>query len=149
MNEKLHEINGKKFLIKNDPTMELVEEYRVGDQVMVLKKSYGDSFKMYPGVIIGFHDFQSLPTVHIAYLDVEYSAANVEFIAFNANTKDQEFTRYVGNDLPYGKDRVLTLLAGEITKKENELREAQHKLAYFNECFGRYFSESTSGATKG
>ncbi len=143
MDETLHEINGKKFLIKSDPTMTHVEEYRVGDQVMVLKKKYGDDYAMYPGVIIGFHDFDALPTIHVAYLNVDYAKANVEFVAFNSKTKEIEFCRYTGDDLPYGKDRVMTLLAQEITKKEDELREIRHKRDYFMECFGRYFKAET------
>lgn len=143
MSERIHEVNGKKFLIHEDPTMERVEEYRVGDQVMVLKKKYSDSYDMCPGVIIGFYEFNNLPTIHVAYLNVEYSSAKVEFIAFNANTKDVEFCRYTGNDLPYGKDRVMQLLAGEVEKKEAELRDVKHKREYFLECFGRYFSQET------
>ena len=139
MTEQMHEINGKKFIIKQDPTMTHVEEYRVGDQVMVLKKTYSE-YKMFPGVIIGFYEFKSMPTIHVAYLNVEYSAAKIEFQAFNADTKDVEFTRYTGNDLPYGKDRVMTLLDQEIVKQENALQEIRHKRDYFLECFGRYFA---------
>lgn len=145
MSETLHEVNGKKFLIKSDPTMTHVEEYRVGDQVMVMKKKYSD-YQMYPGIIIGFYEFQAMPTIHIAYLDVDYSAAKVEFIAFNANTKEAEFCSYNGNDLPYGKDRVMTLLTQEIQKKEEELNGLRHKRDYFVECFGRYFPKETATA---
>lgn len=148
MEEQTHEINGKKFIIKNDPTMTHVEEYRVGDQVMVLKKTYSD-YKMFPGVIIGFYDFQAKPTIHVAYLNVEYSKASIEFQAFNSETKDVEFCRYTGDDLPYGKDRVLTLLQEEVQKQENALRELKHKRDYFLECFGRYFiAEQTNTASE-
>lgn len=139
--EQFHEIKGKKFIIHSDPKMERIEEYRVGDQVMVLKKQY-DDYKTFPGVIVGFHEFAAMPTVQIAYLNVEYSTAKVEFLAFNAKTKDSEFCRYTGDDLPYGKARVMDLLNGEVEKKEQEVRDLKHKRAYFLECFGRYFPES-------
>ena len=143
--EKIHEINGKKFIINEDPNMVRVEEYRIGDQVMVLKKGYGESYTMCPGVIIAFFDFQMLPSLHVAYLNVEYSSAKIEFQAFNANTKDVEFCRYEGKDLPYGKDRVLTLLDNEIEKKRDELRDIEHKKQYFVECFGKFFSHAIEG----
>lgn len=140
MSETLHEVNGKKFLIKSDPTMTHVEEYRVGDQVMVLKKkSYGDEYEMFPGVIIGFYEFQALPTIHVAYLNVDYASAKVEFVALNGNTKGIEFARFDGDNLPYGKDRVITLLDEEVRKKKDELLSLEHKRNYFLECFGRYF----------
>ena len=144
MSETLHEVNGKKFLIKSGPTMTQVEEYRVGDQVMVLKKkSYGDDYEMFPGVIIGFYEFQALPTIHVAYLNVDYASAKVEFVAFNANTKGVEFTRFEGDNLPYGKDRVLSLLDEEVRKKKDEVLALEHKRNYFLECFGRYFTKET------
>lgn len=138
---KLHEVNGKKFIINTDPTMTHVEEYRVGDQVMILKKQYGDDYKTFPGVIVGFHEFSNLPTIQIAYLNVDYSTAKIEFLSFNDKTKDAEFCRYVGDDLPYGKARVMDLLNGEVEKKEQEVIDLKNKRAYFLECFGRYFSE--------
>ncbi|MGL5720064.1 MAG: hypothetical protein ACRCYP_04660 [Alphaproteobacteria bacterium] len=142
MDTKLHEINGKKFIINQDPSMTHVEEYRVGDQVMVLKKHYGDDYKTYPGVIVGFHEFKELPTIQVAYLNVDYSSAKIEFLGFNEKTKDAEFCRYTGDDLPFGKARVLDLLGGEIEKKEQELRDARHKQQYFLECFGRFFTST-------
>lgn len=145
MNEQMHEINGKKFIIKNDPTMTHIEEYRVGDQVMVLKKTYSE-YKMFPGVIIGFYEFREKPTIHVAYLNVEYSKAAIEFQAFNSDTKDVEFCRYTGDDLPYGKGRVQKLLQEEITKQENALIELRHKRDYFLECFGRYFVAEQANA---
>lgn len=138
---KLHEVNGKKVMINSEPTAVHIEEYRIGDQVMVLKKKYGDEYKTFPGVIVGFHEFSALPTIQIAYLDVEYSSAKIEFLAFNEKTKDAEFCRYAGDDLPYGKARVMDLLDAEIEKKKQELTDAQNKRHYFLECFGRYFSE--------
>lgn len=141
--EKIHEINGKKFIINEDPNMVRVEEYRVGDQVMVMKKGYGDSYKLCPGVIVGFFDFKSLPSLNVAYLDVEYSTAKIEFVAFNDNTKEGfEFCAYDGKDLPWGQDRVLTMLDNEIEKKRDELRDIEHKKKYFVECFGRFFQQA-------
>ena len=139
MKEEIKEIHGKKFLIKEDPTMQRIEEYRVGDQVMVLKKKYS-GYEMCPGVIIGFYQFDALPTIHIAYLDVDYSSAKIEFLAFNEKTEDHEFCQYEGKALPYGKDRVMTLLNNEIDKKTEELEQLKHKKQYFVECFGEYFS---------
>lgn len=139
MHESIKEIHGKKFLVREDPTLQRVEEYRVGDQVMVLKKKYGNSYEMCPGVIVGFYEFVGLPTIHIAYLNVDYNTAKIEFLAFNEKTEDEEFCRYEGKALPYGKDRVMTLLNNEIDKKTEELAQLKHKQQYFVECFGQYF----------
>lgn len=142
MEEIVRDVNGKRFIIKSDPTAVLIEEYRIGDQVMVLKEKYGEEYAMFPGVIVGFYEFKSLPTIYVAYLNVEYASAKIEFVAFNDKLKDVEFCRFAGNDLPYGKERVLHLLDGEIEKKESELRDAKHKKSCFVECFGRFFAKT-------
>lgn len=55
------EINGIKLEV-DLRTAKRVEEYKVGDMVKVLKKEYGDSYKSYAGMIVGFDAFVALPT---------------------------------------------------------------------------------------
>ena len=58
----------------------VIENYKVGDQVKVLKKKYSDSYETFPGVIIGFDDFQNLPSILIACLKADYSGQKLNFL---------------------------------------------------------------------
>ena len=61
------EINGSKFDVDFREAKE-INTFKVGDKVKVLKKKYLEHV-VYPGIIVGFEQFQKLPTIVIAYLD--------------------------------------------------------------------------------
>ena len=46
-----------------------VDTLRVGDRVKCLVKKYGNTHETYPGVVVGFEPFPSLPSIVVAYLD--------------------------------------------------------------------------------
>ena len=137
-NKRIVEINGVKLEI-DLTTARVVDNYRVGDNVKVLVKQYGDSLKSFPGVIIGFDAFEKRPTIVIAYLDIEYSNASVKFVYLNADTKDCEICPMQEHELSFDKSRVVDLLDREITKREQELIEVKNKKGYFLSHFETYF----------
>jgi ribosomal protein L19 len=83
------EINGVKLEV-DLRTAKTVEEYRVGDTVKLLKKEYGDSYKSYAGMIVGFDPFISLPTIIVAYIDQSYSGVDIKFDYLNAKSEGVE-----------------------------------------------------------
>jgi hypothetical protein len=123
-----------------------IEKYRVGDNVKVLKKGQysGDTYKSYPGVIVGFDAFKERPTIVIAYLDVDYSSAKVGFLYFNKDSSDVEICPMIGEDVVINKTTAIEALDREIIKKQQELQDLEMKKKYFLDNFGKYFNRCKS-----
>jgi len=141
--KKIVEINGCKFEVDLSMARK-VEEFKIGDKVKVLIKGYSDTYDIYPGVIIGFEYFETLPTITIAYLKISYSSAEVCFMYYNKNTKDKEISHPSSDaELLIQPSDVMTKINKEIAGKEQEIRELKNKQEYFIKNFGQYFSEFT------
>lgn len=139
---KIVEINGCKFEVDLS-TARKVEEFRVGDKVKVLKKSYNDSYEVFPGIIIGFEWFESLPTITVAYLKIDYSEAKIEFVYYNSKTKDVELSHSQNTELLIEPSEIMAKMNKEIIKKEQEIKEIKTKQGYFLKHFGKFFNEYT------
>lgn len=137
MEKRIVEINGVKLEIDLSQAR-VVENYRVGDNVKVLIKSYTD-YKSYPGVIVGFDNFEKLPTIIIAYLEMSYNAAEIKFVHFNSATKETELCPMVGKEVPFAKERVIEMMNRQIENKETELGDLKRKKEFFLAEFGSYF----------
>lgn len=138
--KRVIEINGVKLEVDLS-TAKVIDEYKVGDAVKVLKKKYSD-YKSFPGVIIGFEPFKKLPSIILAYLDVEYGGATVNFAAFNSATEDIEICpAMTPSEIGFEKGRVIELLDREIVKKDQELADAVAKKKFFLSQFGKVFGE--------
>ena len=120
----------------------VIENYKVGDQVKVLKKNYSD-YSSYPGVIIGFDDFKLHPVILIEYLKSDYNWSSVEFLTFNADVKDVEICPLNKLDKFFSKSSALEKLDRQIDVKKNELAELEQKRKYFESTFHKYFEEVT------
>jgi len=118
-----------------------VEHYKVGDSVKVLIKEYSE-YRALPGVILGFDNFPSLPTMSIAYLKAEYTTSELKIIHFNQETKDVQIAPMNDYDLAFDKETVVEQLESEIVKKTEELRSATHKKELFLRSFGKFFKET-------
>lgn len=136
-NMKVIEVNGVKLEV-NLSTARVIENYKIGDAVKVLKKQYSD-YKVYAGVIIGFENFNTHPTIVIAYLDAGYNEAKVDFIYYNDTTTDVEITQSLTKDIPFVKSTVIEQMDRMILKKEQEVEELKQKKEYFLNNFGVYF----------
>ena len=123
-----------------------IEKYRVGDNVKVLKKGQysSDTYKSYPGVIVGFDAFKERPTIVIAYLDVDYSSAKVGFLYLNKDSSDVEICPMIGEDVVINKTTAIEALDREIIKKQQELQDLEMKKKYFLDNFGKYFNRCKS-----
>ena len=133
------EINGVKMEIDTRRARR-IETLRVGSRVKVLVKQYGDSFKVHPGVIVGFDEFKELPTITVCYLDIDYTNAALKFLAYNAKSKDIEIVASNdADDLDLSKSDVLAKIDKEIAKKKLEQEELQQHRAFFLSRFAAYF----------
>lgn len=114
-----------------------VESFKVGDQVKVLVKHYGDTFTSNPGVIVGFDNFKNLPTIVVAYV---YGGQEIKFAYINEGSKDLEICHWSG-DLQLQKANVLDWLDSKIRKSQEEIRDLEQKKSYFLSNFGKYFED--------
>ena len=137
--KKVIEINGVKLEV-DLRNAKVIDNFRVGDTVKILKKEYNDKFKVCPGVIVSSENFKELPTIVVAYINNSYST-DLEFVYINEQSKDVEMVPADLKDLSIEKDYVLKNFDQKITTKHNEIIEIERKKKYFLDNFQRYFSD--------
>lgn len=136
--KQIIEVNGVKLEVDLRQAKR-VDTLQVGDRVKVLVKTYND-YKVHAGTVIGFEPFQNLPTVIVAYLETDYSSANIKFVYFNAQSKEVEIIKAIDDDqLDINKATVIQQMDREIEKKRAELADMQAKKAYFVANFKAYW----------
>jgi len=120
-----------------------IEHYKVGTKVRILKKSssYGEDYKTYGGVIVGFDQFEKQPSILIAYLKSSYGDAEIEFLSYNSTTKDVEICAADINFVPFQKATILEVLNSKIVEAEQHLLETKMKKEYFVKNFDEYFDK--------
>lgn len=137
--KRIIEINGIKIEV-DLRTAKRIDEFKVGDNVKLLKKS-NSSYEVLAGVIIDFVNFKELPTIQVATFRSDYWGTKIEFINFNAETKDIEMCAVSEHELILEKNRVVDKLNAEIEKKKSELDEIVTKKEYFLKHFSKYFKD--------
>ena len=135
--KRIIEINGIKMEV-DLRDCKIVDQYRVGDNIKVLVKDYS-TYSSYVGTIIGFDNFNTHPTVVIAYLKTKYNEADINYVYFNSETKDVEITGLNEWDIPITKTEILKRFDSEVFKRENEIKDIQNKKNLFETLFGKYF----------
>ena len=136
--KRIIEINGIKLEVDLS-TAKRIDEFRVGDNVKVLRKKYNDSFSVDAGVIVEFVNFKELPTMIIATFEMDYSGTKLDFINYNSMTKDVEISLCCEHELKLEKNRVIDKINQEIEKKKNEMDDLIAKRDYFEKYFAKYF----------
>lgn len=136
-NEKrIIEIDGVKIEV-DLRTAKRVDSFRVGDNVKILDKEYSE-YKVKPGIIVDFAEFQELPTIVIAVFE-EGSwnyCPSIKFIHYNEHSKDKiEIVPATEEELMLSKDGVIEKFEREIQKKKNEYTDLQNQLDYFKKHF--------------
>ena len=135
--KKIIEINGVKMEVDLRHA-KVIDSFRVGDTVKVLVKEYSN-YTSHVGMIVGFDEFEKLPTIIVAYLKLEYSSSAIEFVYYNAESKDVEICKINDWDIPYSKQTIIGKMDREIDKKKEELKELNSKKELFLSMFGKYF----------
>lgn len=133
------EINGVKLDIdERSAKLKAVESYKIGDKVKVLLKEYSN-WKINPGVIVDFDNFENLPTITVAYLTDTYSP-ELRFAFINSESKDIELSPNDGS-VQIDQADVLDKLQKDITAKNAAVDEAIRKYNYFQSKFAVYFDK--------
>lgn len=141
MTTTIIEINGVKLEV-DLRTAKRIDQLQIGSRVKCLVKRYSD-FQTVPGVIVGFEPFERLPTIVVAWLDIDYSSASLKFQSFNSETKDFEIVADLDNNaLEVDRTQILKKMDAEIAKKKMEVEEVIQRKAFFLEKFAIYFSDS-------
>jgi len=140
MEKQIIEINGIKMEVDMRHATR-IDNFKVGDPVKIL--SFDDN-KVHGGVIVGFEDFKSLPTIVVAYMRNDWSGAEMSF-AF-INSKSSEKYEIISSDketlLTVDKASFVSKMDSDISKKELELVDLKQKRSFFLEHFGIYFKQN-------
>ena len=143
MEKQIIEINGVKMEV-DMRYAKRIEHLTIGSRVKCLIKGYGDDYKVLPGVIVGFEPFEKLPSIIVAYLDVDYSSAGIKFKSYNAKCTDFEIVADLDNNaLEVNKADILAKMEREIEKKRLEVEEVEQRRDFFLKNFGAYFADFT------
>ena len=140
--KRIIEIDGVKVEI-DLRTAKRVDSFKVGDNIKILDKEY-DSYKVKPGIIVDFAEFQELPTIVIAVFDEGSwsSTPNISFIYYNKNTsKKVEIVSCSEDEIKVSKEGVIERFEREIQKKKNEYDDLKNKLEYFKTHFLKIYKE--------
>lgn len=134
------EINGIKVEV-DLRTCKRIDTFKIGDNVKVLKKQYGEEYKVYSGVIVDFVNFKERPALVVAYFDNSYSGVNIKFETITKDSKDIEIAPCLPHEMKLNKDRVVDKFDIEIAAKEREADELRQKKQYFIDNFEKFFEE--------
>src|SRR5574340_1255485 len=138
--KQIIEINGVKLEV-DLRYAKRIEELHIGSRVKCLVKQYQD-YAVYPGVIVGFEPFKNLPSIVVAYLKSNYNSAEIQFVSFNAETKDFEIVADLNdNTLEVDRSDLIGKFNMEIAKKQAEIDEIERRKAFFLNNFGVYFAD--------
>lgn len=129
--KRIIEINGIKMEVDLRHARR-VDCYRVGDSVKVLVKQYSDTYTTYPGVIIGFTEFQNRPCIDLVYVSRD---GDVVFKSYTQDDKDTEIAPFNEYEQLFEKVDIVEKLDRKIVKAEEELRMLKEKKAVFLKFF--------------
>lgn len=139
------EINGTKFEIDMRHAKR-IDTLVVGSKVKLLRcKTDYKAQEVFSGVVVGFEPFDSLPTIIVAYLEIDYSGVKLLFAYLNADTREKwELIASIDDELPVQKADVLHRFETEIAKKREEIADIERKRDYFLRHFNRYFEPAAA-----
>jgi hypothetical protein len=107
------------------------------------------SFELFKANDYAGIDAEKLPTIVVAYLESNWSTADVKFIYFNEKTEDVEICAAIADEVELNKGDAIKTFDREIQKKERELADLHEKKAYFQKQFARYFKVAMEPAEIG
>lgn len=139
-NKRIIEINGIKVEV-DLRTAKRVDSFKVGDAVKLLSKTYGDTFTSYPGVIVGFDEFQNRPTIVVAYVVSGYSSTELKFAYINKESKDFELAIMQDFETKISFNEIQKQFDKKIYDKELELKKLNDEKVWFNENYVKYFGK--------
>ena len=134
------EINGIKVEV-DLRTCKRIDTFKIGDNVKVLKKQYGEEYNVYSVVIVDFVNFKERPALVVAYFDNSYSGVNIKFETITKDSKDIELAPCLPHEMKLNNDRVVDKFDIELSAKDSEADELGKKKQYFIDNFEKFFEE--------
>ena len=135
--KRVIEINGIKMEV-DMRSARRVDEFKVGDNVKVLEKSYSNH-KILNGVIVEFVNFKDLPTIQVAVFETSYTGSNIRFININENTTEHEILPASRHEMEIEKEGVIESLEREMQSAMHKYNELKSKRDWFIKYFDKYF----------
>lgn len=139
---KTIEINGVKLEV-DLRTCKRIDTFKIGDNVKILKKRYGDEYRVYSGVIVDFVNFKERPAIVVAYFNQDYAGVEINFETITKDSKDIDIAPCLPHEMKINKDRVIDKFDLKIAEKMKEADELRQKKEYFINNFGKFFEEDS------
>lgn len=139
------EINGVKMEIDLRHATQIHTDLRIGSKVKVLWKDNYSNHKVYHGVIVGFENFPSLPTIEVCYLKAEYGEPELKFASINSKTAEQyEIVPALDWSPIAKKEKILGYFDDEIRKIEERIAILKGKKEYCEKYLDVFVNELES-----
>lgn len=139
--KRIVEVNGIKVEI-DLRTAKRVDQFKVGDKVKLLIKKYSDTYQSYPGILIGFDEFQNTPTIIAAYIDKDYSGTDLKFAYINSKSQEIEIAPMQDFEAVFDLSSLLSSFKKQIESKQSEIEALQKKKEWVIEMWKKYFEMS-------
>lgn len=144
MSEKtIFEINGVKLEVDMRYARR-IEELKIGSPVKLLSKNSYSGHKVFPGVIIGFEPFKDLPTIIVAYVEDDWSTAQIKVVSINAKQETFDIVAAVDKDFTIDRTIVLSRFEKQILAKEREIDAIKEQMKYFESNFAVFWAQVVS-----
>jgi hypothetical protein len=136
------EINGVKMEVDLRHATQIYNELKIGSKVKVLAKEYSSSHQVYHGVIVGFENFPSLPTIEVCYLEHSYGEPKLKFASINTKTSEKfEIVPALDWSPLAKKEETLKWFDNEIKSLEQKIIELKGKKEYCEKYFDVFVQE--------
>ena len=133
------EVQGKKFMV-DMAGAKVIDQFKVGDPIKVLVKKYNDEFDAYYGMVIGFDNFENLPTIVIAYFEAKYGGeGELKIVHLNDQAKGIEICHTTPAEAALNPQAVLDKINSTISDHRNKIRELRNKKEFFLNGFAKVF----------
>lgn len=117
-----------------------IEEIRIGSPVKLLYKGGYSGPKVYPGIVIGFEPFRDLPTILVAYIEDDFSKAEVKIASINAKNEQFDMVAAVDPDFAVDRMAIIKRFDRQIELKRREIETIEEQRNYFETNFRAFWT---------
>lgn len=147
-NKRIVEIGGVKLEVDLRHA-KVIDNYKVGTKVKILVKDYS-GYTPHPGIIVGFDNFDKLPTIKVAYLTDSRSDPTIEFAYVNESSLKEKYELCpIGEyDFELTQEQISSSWDKKILKAQKNLEDMKVERRVFEDLFGVVFSDWKSNVEK-
>lgn len=135
--KRIIEVNGVKIEVDLREARR-IDTYKVGDPVKVLVKEY-QTYKSFPGVIVGFTEYRNTAGIDVLYLDGSFSSFDIKIATITDKSTGIEIGAFNEYECVFSRAEVLEKIDSMIRNKEEEVRVLKNKKKAFIDHFGKAF----------